>query len=101
MMLSTSLRLSLGDVVASFILPHIGIESSDITFKIPILLLMYFLLFICRLVDTFPEFLEQEQMDVPGLGTKFRGSMPKSITLSHVVDVWKKIVMNGAQPADK
>ena len=53
--------------------------------------------FIHRLIDTFPEFLEQEQLDVSGLGTKFRGSMPKSITLSHVVDVWKKIVMYEAQ----
>ena len=50
------------------------------------------------MIDTFPDFLEREQMDVPGLGTKFRGSMPKSITLSHVVDVWKKIVMYEAQP---
>ena len=57
--------------------------------------------FIGRLVDTFPEFLEQEQMDVPGLGTKFRSSMPKSIMLSHVVDVWKKIVTYEAQVADK
>ena len=55
-------------------------------------------LFIHRLIDTFPEFLEHEEMDVPGLGTTFRGSMPKSITLSNVVDVWKKIVMYEAQP---
>ena len=54
-----------------------------------------------RLVDTFPEFLEQVQMDVPGLGTKFRSSMPKSIMLSHIVDIWKKIVMYEAQAADK
>ena len=61
----------------------------------------FVLCFMCRLVDTFPEFLEQEQMDVPGLGTKFRGLMPKSIMLSHVVDIWKKIVMYEARAADK
>jgi len=62
------------------------------------------ILFICsidRLVETFPEFLEQEQMDVPGLGIKFKSAMPKSITLSYVVDVWEKIVLHEAQAADK
>ena len=38
-------------------------------------------------------------MDVPGLGIKFKGTIPKSITLSHVVDIWKKIVMYEAQAA--
>ena len=50
-----------------------------------------------RLIDTFPEFLEQEQLDVPGLGAKVKSSMPKSITLCHVVDIFKRVVRNEAK----
>ena len=50
-----------------------------------------------RLIDTFPEFLEQEELDVPGLGAKVKSSMPKSIMLCHVVDMFKRIVKNEAK----
>ncbi|XP_065899490.1 E3 ubiquitin-protein ligase rnf213-alpha-like isoform X3 [Dysidea avara] len=49
------------------------------------------------LIDTFPEFLEQEELDVPGLGAKVKSSMPKSIMLCHVVDMFKRIVKNEAK----
>jgi len=49
-----------------------------------------------RLIDTLPEFLEQEQL---GLGAMIKSSMPKSITLCHVVDMFKRIVKNEAKAA--
>ena len=45
-----------------------------------------------RLRETFPSFLEQEELDVPGLGDKIKASMPKSIRLSHVVGTFSAIV---------
>ena len=51
----------------------------------------------CRLVDTFPAFLEQEGMEDPGFEALFKSSFPKSIKLKHTVDVWKKIVKSEAE----
>ena len=31
-------------------------------------------------------------MGDPGIGAMFKTSFPKSITLSYIVDIWKKIV---------
>ena len=54
------------------------------------------LLILDRLVDTFPVFLEQEEMGDSGIEAMFKTSFPKSITLSYIVDVWKKIVRSEA-----
>ena len=51
----------------------------------------------CRLVDTFPAFLEQEEMEDSGFEALFKSSFPKSIKLKHTVDLWKKIVKSEAE----
>jgi len=61
----------------------------------------YHILLFHRLIDTFPVFLEKEELDVPGLGDLVKGSMPKSITLCHVVDTFKKIVKSEAAKRSK
>ena len=49
------------------------------------------LLKLVRLVDTFPVFLEQEELGDSGFEAIFKTSFPKSITLSYTVVAWKKI----------
>ena len=51
---------------------------------------------LCRLVDTFAVFLEQEELGDSGFGAMFKTSFPKSIALSYTVDVWKKIARSEA-----
>jgi len=46
-----------------------------------------------RLVDTFQDFLQQQQLDI-GIGSLFKSSMPKRIAVCHTIDVFEKIVMN-------
>lgn len=46
------------------------------------------------MLETFPPFLQEQQLDVTGMDEKVKVFVPEYFALCHVIDVFKKMIMH-------